>query len=277
MDWNIRHLLQKKAEKEQQTEKLGSGIKTFIMAGQSNMIGLGKPDEVTPNDLFVPDNLRLFQQVWNTKGDVEDIFRRGTFGPELSFAQKIGAFYGAEEFLVIKFAAAGTAIESWLPTYQRPSPVERDKYRDNYFTRMMEFVDPICHKNNAELCAFIWVQGRRDAGSKVRINQYKDNLNHFITNLRAHWNNPKLPFIFSQAPDHPGDLPMVLAELMHRFPFNHDLRHKQAEFAAANEHVHMVSTEGLRPCPDFLYLNSKSTMALGHRLAETYLQLVSAA
>ena len=50
-------------------------------------------------------------------------------------------------------------------------------------------------KDGFELSGFVWFQGWNDMCNRHHIEQYSENMIHFITDVRKEFNSPKLPFI----------------------------------------------------------------------------------
>jgi len=75
-------------------------LKVFILAGQSNMVGQGRPEELPKNQ----QNVR----VMGRNGRLVPMNVQGRFGPEVSFAQEIAEAWPDETIVLIKHARGRT-------------------------------------------------------------------------------------------------------------------------------------------------------------------------
>ena len=146
-------------------------------------------------------------------------FDDNRIGPEYGF----GIFMDRsleEPVLIIKTAWGGKSLGvDFRPPSAGPYvPSDREKENDNtpdngevghYYREMVSFVratmknaDAIRKvvpgyeaKDGFELSGFVWFQGWNDMCNRHHIEQYSDNMIHFITDVRKEFDSPKLPFI----------------------------------------------------------------------------------
>jgi hypothetical protein len=169
---------------------------------------------------------------------------------------------------MIKFAAAGTAVEP--AGIKMPQQPQRPPNQPTAATS-----SPCCSASSTRFCKNITRKLRRSSGCRGVGMQQRWNVSRSIR---------KISTVSSLICAHIGPIPpcrsfsprcrrtLVICLLCSpncciAFPFNHDLRQKQAEYAQNAPYTAMVPSEGLRPCPDFIYLNTNSTVTLGERLA----------
>jgi len=146
-------------------------------------------------------------------------FDRERIGPEYAFGLYLDKAMG-EPILIIKTAWGGKslAVDFRPPSAgpYLPSQSERDNDRvptgdsvGHYYREMIEFVqatlkdadsirqvvpnyDP---KAGYELAGFVWFQGWNDLVNRHHLEQYTENMIHFIRDVRQQFDSPQLPFI----------------------------------------------------------------------------------
>jgi len=94
--------------------------KIFLLAGQSNMDGCGKSEELPKTYRIHPENIVTWDnqlKIWVPLGD--DSFaaaRKKQFGPEIAFSHKLSTAYPDHIIALIKTSAGGTKLcDHWLP------------------------------------------------------------------------------------------------------------------------------------------------------------------
>jgi len=126
------------------------------------------------------------------------------FGPELQFGHVVGD--GIEQqVLILKVQWEGTSLyEMWRP----PSAGDKEHDGDLYsapgplYTKLVTFVNSTLDElgDDYELAGFVWFQGWSDAkesGSYPAVEEYADNLAHFMGDLRTAFDMPGLPFVIA--------------------------------------------------------------------------------
>jgi len=226
-----------------------NGIKVFILAGQSNMVGYGNVETgatgagtigsmryLAVNDASFPDynyaslltnpaqpttspfRNRSDVKVWWRvgangnlggaigKGDLGPPYRGGAtdkIGPEFGFGQVIGDFYASDDVLIIKCAWGGRDLAE---KFRPPSAVAKRGGRvGEFFNATIEQTREVLNNlgtqfpewsgRGYQIVGFGWHQGYNDRISTAFSAEYKDNLPDFISDVRAVFNKPNLPFV----------------------------------------------------------------------------------
>jgi hypothetical protein len=246
-----------------------NGIKVFILAGQSNMVGYGHSElgagnvagaigtlrYLAVNDATYPeynytsllvDSGQPATSAWKTRGDVKvwgyngasgnlptagDTPGKGDlgppfqgansawFGPEYAFGQVIGNYYGGnplfpnepppapeQPVLIIKAAWGGHTL---VGNFRPPSAVARvpgtqigasyqeifNSAREVLLNLDTEF--PEWAGKGYQIVGFAWHQGTSDKAPTTVADEYKFNLPDLISDVRAEFGNPQLPFVIA--------------------------------------------------------------------------------
>ncbi len=212
-------------ERPQRTTGSKGPVKVFLLMGQSNMNGRGNIDvlknKLTKDlpDKYPPSLVKMRDDVWITGANGNGISNQMSnvrlepgfaqfkyFGPELAFGHAMGDHF-AENVLLIKIFGGGTPLATH---WTSPSAAKRTKRQgplkgrragfqgtfyktknalDNLGT-LIEGYDP---KQGYQIMGVVWVHGNADGGRYSK--EYEDNLADFITDLRAMFGLPALPFI----------------------------------------------------------------------------------
>ena len=103
-------------------------IKTFILAGQSNMVGWGDSTKL-PDDLSKgKDRVLMFEDgKWQplrphqpaNKGQKRVGLTEFSFGPEIAFAHEMAKAWPDETIGIIKFSIGGTSVLAWKPDWSK--------------------------------------------------------------------------------------------------------------------------------------------------------------
>jgi hypothetical protein len=228
-----------------------NGIKVFILAGQSNMVGYGHTETGQTGDGGI-GTLRYFAQpannpsypeydytsllddpgqpttsAWKTRSNVKLWWKNGAsgnldgpiykgdlgpltsngqwFGPEYGFGQIIGDHYVSDDVLIIKTAWGGHTLAG---DFRPPSAVAARggdvgaSYRE-IFDDARQILDnlgtefPEWAGRGYQIVGFAWHQGTSDKSPIERALEYKDNLPDFISDVRAEFGKPDLPFVIA--------------------------------------------------------------------------------
>ncbi len=229
-----------------------SGIKVFILAGQSNMVGYGH-SEIGDSSVagaigslrYLANNNGLYPEYdytsllvdpgqpatsnWKTRSDVKVWWKNGQsgnldgpkglgdlgppfrgsntnwFGPELGFGQVIGDYYATDDVLIIKAAWGGHKLVSDF----RPPSAVADRGGEVGASYLEIFNDAREVLNNLDtefpewsgrgyqIVGFAWHQGTSDKAPVEVADEYKDNLPDLISDVRAEFGNPDLPFVIA--------------------------------------------------------------------------------
>jgi alpha-galactosidase len=227
-----------------------NGIKVFILAGQSNMVGRGESERGNGDVAgaigslryqVVNDNANYGQLVvnsgnpatdpWVVRSDVKFWWNRAdigggnnitkgglqpqglgsgaaTFGPEYGFGWAVGE-NSTQPVLLIKTAWGGKDL---ITNFRPPGAVAaRGGVVGAYYIDMLTKVRQILHNLEVEfpaaqhpefaavgyryqIAGFGWHQGWNDGLNTLASNEYEANMANFITDVRAEFGKPNLPF-----------------------------------------------------------------------------------
>lgn len=197
-------------------------VKIFVMTGQSNMEGKGA---VTHLEKLVKDDPQTFGHLqkdgaWIQRDDVRITYggrigplttgyggRSHQIGPELGFGWAVGEAI-KEPVLIVKVAKGGASLnESFRP------PGAGGTVGTKY-TELVEAVNQVRANignyfpgaTQCEMVGLVWFQGWNDMINNEARANYKDNLCHFIRDLRKAWDAPGLLFVIGQM-GHGGENP----------------------------------------------------------------------
>ena len=210
-----------------------NGVKVFILAGQSNMVGYGETEigngEVVgeigslrdlvngPDTKY--DNLGDGNGNWTSRSDVKLWWKKATsnyvkgdltvgygstssrIGPEYAFGQVMGDYY-TEPVLLIKAAWGGKSL---VVDFRPPGAVSKRGgdvgfYYNETLNNVHEVLDnfdtefPAWAGQGYEIVGFAWHQGYNDSLSNFPATEYRENIADFITDIRTDLGKPLLPF-----------------------------------------------------------------------------------
>lgn len=169
----------------------GATTRVFLLAGQSNMVGLGTSSELTP-PLSNPQN---DVNIWNNNS--WEAPRPGFwFGPEVSFGRTMADALPDDDIYLIKHGASGTNLAvQWAP----PTGPEYVAFRNKVDAALTNLENAsIDH----EISGMLWMQGESDALSATYAAAYETNLTNFIATIRGEFNVPEMPFIVGRVLSH---------------------------------------------------------------------------
>jgi alpha-galactosidase len=215
-----------------------SPVKVFILAGQSNMEGLGGIKTLDALGAH-PTHGQLLKKIKKEDGsfverdDVFIYYKRGNegikgpltvgqgagkdrIGPELMFGIGMGDYYD-EPVLLIKTAWGGKDLycdfrppSAGKPAYEIPGkPRELGMSYRKMIEEVHQCLDhldtdfPQFKGRPYELCGFVWFQGWNDMCAARQIKQqvldeYARNFVHLVQDLRAEFKVPNLPVVVGE-------------------------------------------------------------------------------
>jgi len=223
------------------------GIKTYILAGQSNAGGFGLGYGTVPFGTLIPNedldavgrsdlkvaqpSANIFSRWFATWRDLEPGFGAGgngiRFGPELTFNSQLQSVID-EPVRIIKYTAGGTTMFSdWQPN------AGNNTYSD--------FLETI---NDAKVAAsglgitldikgLLLVQGESDAFGQQEPPAYQGKLQSFISGLRTDLNLPDLKVHIAEIPD------------SYRLASREQIWAAQAAVAASDSNAYLVRSKSL--------------------------------
>ncbi|MEN9501697.1 MAG: hypothetical protein RI964_982 [Pseudomonadota bacterium] len=220
--------------------------RVIVLAGQSNMMGRGKTQELPADYRIMPANVRYFYQ-----GREHKLAEFALFGPEVSLAHTLASQYPNDQIILVKQAASGSLIQQWLPGQALYLGLLRQIgfASDDYpFTQ----VD-----------AIVWMQGESDAEGGLPVaTQYAGRLMQLVTHLRKDLQSPNSVFVFGEVGvEHPSFKEAVAT-----------MRKQQQVAQQQLTNALMVSTEGLSNIGDGIHYNAAGQVELGKRFAQALIQ-----
>jgi len=208
-------------------------VKVYILAGQSNMVGMGEIGGSKPGTLqTVTKQENKFPHLvddagaWTARNDVyfyeaELHFNggwltvpprpgSGTIGPELQFAHIMGYAHD-EQVLVIKTSNGNRSLGFDYRPPSLPYHSENDEWEGKSYRLMMEGVSSTlaniatilgdAYKGQGyEIAGFCWWQGHKDQYDATNIAEYEGNLVALINDIRSEehgFNVPDLPAVIA--------------------------------------------------------------------------------
>jgi len=245
----------------------GESVKIYILAGQSNMEGHASNKHLNAID---PALLIARDDVWAVyAGRKSDFLQPGyggnsdLFGPELKFGHMIGD-HAKQKILIFKSCIGGTTLyNDWLPPSAASIAGRKTGYL--YETMVIRFwnlinnldeVYPGHAANEYEIAGMLWLQGENDSCEYEFAKDYKENLVHFINDVRNDFDEPYMPFIIAEINDS--------GCWVHQ-----DLIRKAQRYADDNiPNTSLIRTSDLSP--NYHY-DSESIVTIGERFADAAL------
>jgi len=207
----------------------------WLLAGQSNMWGLGTCEEVYNNY----NNAEIYTPVSGGWQPLECGYgREGGFGLELSFAHNIFP----DALLVKIHRGASSLYDDWIPG-------------GVYYNEYLSLIFEAAQRPNTKIAGLLWMQGESDALSLYKAQAYKKNLKLFITNIRKDLNLPDLPVIIGQISD------------ASTWRYGDIIQQAQLEVARETRYCKLVKTNDLPFIEDNIHYNNEGLTTLGKRFA----------
>ena len=226
-------------------EKKEKPLDVYILAGQSNMVGMRSEIEKVPADWMQPDYGILFFDNGNWIPAIPGKTEPKGFGPEISFGQTLRKL-GHPPLGIIKASRGATALaEHWNAG---PEKGELLKFLENQI-RSAKMSRPLKFRG------IIWMQGESDADSPAKAQAYAENLTAFISAVREIVGDDALPFYCGRV-NPPAD----------KFPEVETVRRSQETCPAEN--YFLINCDDLQKVPDNLHYNTEGILEAGKRFAE---------
>lgn len=214
----------------------------YLLAGQSNMMGLAKSYYLPATFKKTPGNVTFYYQ-----GRPRKLAQYSHFGPEVSFAHHVARAFPQDKHIIIKFAATGSHIEQWMPGTK-------------LYKGMLRQLGFSIKRPNPEISAIVWMQGESDALNKQRATLYAQRLSKFIHSLRKDLKAPNTPFIMGQIDPMGKDFPLVKV-----------VQQKQQQVRSQVRNTILTPAAGLGKIYDNIHYSAQGQMELGKRFAEAYI------
>lgn len=268
-------------------------VHVILLAGQSNMAGAANYDALDDKlkkriekaaqtvQLSVDGNAPKplspkysdYQQNKRGFGNV--------FGPELFLGLTLAEKNPQQEYLFIKKAQGGTALEgAWNPewTAEKAAAVEKEGFKRDlqlYKTHQQQIKQQLALLEKAgksyKIVGMFWMQGENDAAKEVAAKNYEVNLKKLIAGYRREFNVPDMPFIMGQINSSYGKFKKYGPEMV---------RNAMLNVAKADKKVAVIETSMDRSWSDFpkhtdnVHYNHVGQMRLGIAFAEEFYEVV---
>lgn len=243
-------------------------IHAFLMAGQSNMRGVGRPEDV-PEPLRTGD-LRILRHrdYWQVLRPDEQFF-----GPELTFARTVAAACPNSTIGVVKYARAATGINAWLRQWDEALAELSNSARFGpLYPQLMQRAFAAQADADVSWEGFVWVHGQSDKPLRQLAEAYGDNMVALIAAVREDLDSPRLPFIFEYRNfTHSADTELRSAPLLANLPVGLQIVEDQKRQALdVIPYSYAADWTDLKTF-DLAHLFSDGYLAAGRLLAEAFL------
>jgi Ca2+-binding EF-hand superfamily protein len=260
-------------------------IKTFICAGQSNMVGWGDSTKLH-DDLRKGNNrVLMFEDGrWQplrphspaNQGQRRVGLTEFHFGPEIAFGHEMAKAWPDETIGIIKFAIGGTTVLAWKPDWSREDVdrVGQGRHGSLYKTLMAK-IDRASKARDIEIVGFLWLQGGGDMKKVDVAKEYLGNLKSLVVAVRKAAGVANLPFIYgsSRRAGIPDDLSDLEPEVMDgRYPAAQWVLKAQFDAQKAIPDSKMVILRDIEKHPRNVHYNTAGQLEVGKLFAEAFLE-----
>lgn len=238
----------------------GAPIKVFILAGQSNMVGVA-PTQDLSEEMSAPFDPVLFflNDRWGPLAP-----HGATFGPEISFGRAMAEAWPDEKIALIKYAYGGSSILAWDPYWTvDEAKLANDEPKGSLYRILMNSVGQAFRQQEEpmEIVGILWMQGESDSLFVEPSEQYFDNFREFIATLRRDLGDSNLPFIFGR---------ISQANI---WRYRAKVRAAQARTEQEIPLTKMVDTDQLGLLHDGIHYDAEGEIQLGQLFAEAFLDV----
>jgi hypothetical protein len=233
---------------------------TFILAGQSNMVGAGGESSTLADSFKVmPPNIKFYEKTVARNLVVSTV---PTFGPEVRFCFELARKWPERNFLIVKYALGGTSLYAWAPVWDSVSAAITDNEKSgSLYTILMNSFKKDTIGKEINMRGILWMQGERDAMYLTSALNYLANFRTLIDSLRSQLKTPELPFLFGR----------IYAPT---YKYRDSVRSAQSHAARVISNTRMVVTDDL-PLFDGVHFNTQGQLELGKRFFDTYLDITN--
>ena len=231
----------------------------ILLAGQSNMVGVGKESELA--DTLFPPNVTYhdFGMAPNFKPMPHH------FGPEMSIARMLGESFPNRNFILIKHAIGGASLYDWAPDYDpEKAKITGHPQFGNMFDTLFTKLESVTKGLKYEPVAFLWMQGERDARVPEAGVLYYYHFKGFINAIRERTQRPDLPFLYGLI-NPPVDI----------YPALDTVRASQIKINEDLPNTYLIETEGLEKWEDRVHYSTNGQLELGNRFAERLAEILA--
>lgn len=223
-------------------------VKSFLMAGQSNMAGRGFLHEVTP--IYNEKIQMLRNGRWQMMAEPINV-DRPVCGISLagSFAEAWCRENPEDRIGLIPCAEGGSTLDEWA--------VEGILFR--HAVSQAKFA-----MENSELTGILWHQGESDS-TNGNYKGYYQKLLRIMEGFRKELNAPELPIVIGGLGDFLGKTGFG------KHCTEYELVNQELQkFAVEQEHCYFVTASGLTSNPDGIHMNAISQRKFGLRYYEAF-------
>lgn len=228
-------------------------VQILLLAGQSNMVGLARVDELVAGEAgFHPRVLAFEGGDWRRYEPHYSQPEAATgLGPEVT-AGRTAAGATGKTIGIVKVAVGGTNL--WFDwNADRPGSL----YQTLRETAA-EALRKLREKGlRGRIAGVLWMQGESDAVKPMSASMYGAHLARLIARAREDSGDPELPFVLGRITPSP------------LWPYAAFVRSAQ-EAAAADPDVRYVDTDDLPRRPDLAHYDTRGITELGRRLARAW-------
>ena len=166
-------------------------VKVYLLAGQSNMQGIGVSSELQPPLSQPQDDVRFWSGTgWVSLRPGFGAYAGTSFGPELTFGRAMADALPDERIYLVKHAVGGTGLAD--PTEWNPAT--GSIYR-TFINRVKAALANLTAAGiDHEVAGMLWMQGEHDTLDPADAAAYEANLTNLIAAVRAEVGAPGMPF-----------------------------------------------------------------------------------
>jgi len=266
---------------------LASEVDVYLLAGQSNMQGLGQTNELTAEQKAPPKDLLY----WNGKAfeplipGVTVTAGKNEFGPEIGFAAEISK--NGRKACIIKDYNSGKPLDAgwndqkWIGDPPAPNritfypgtaaddPNQGTLYKNGMLPRFKAGLAAITIAGDIpHIRALVWMQGEADSKNPVSAARYAADLKNLRDRIASDLGlatPTTLPLVFGQVLPYEPALPrFICREVLRAQQAAADMKSGKPE---AIPFCRMVSTDGYPLRPDTVHYTTAGQFSLGKAFA----------
>jgi len=272
----------------------------YLLAGQSNMQGIGKLVKLEEKLLGEIPRIQFFTGMQFEDlvvGDTKTSSRKSDFGPEVGLGWKLSQSFAPEnndklitDIAIVKFHASGQPLHhgwngnkwagdgfaegrrNFYPGENSQDSNQGAHYKAMHSRFRKALADLDRQGIKYRLAGFAWMQGEQDSKHSVSADAYAQSLQRLKRRMEEDFNSGEpIPMVFGQVLPHTQSLP--------RFVARDTIRRRMSEadqdsgHANAIEGCKMISTDDCPLLPDKVHYNTNGQWLLGTKFAKQLLLL----
>jgi len=267
-------------------------LDVYILAGQSNMVGLGLASDLPANlaapQCSVPIKVEsglntdpALADTWLPLGPGFGAFGAGSrIGPEIGFGHDMRALLAGRSLALIKSSVGATSLAcNWNPsTPTEPACANQmlPYLYPGFISSTKTALDELRTLWDVNVAGMLWMQGESDSGPPEFAAAYQSALTFFIQSVRAELETPNLPVVVAKIARQPWAVCGLDPDAV---------RAAQDAVAAADPLVAVIETDDLPKLntppaicqipagEDPFHYNAAGLLEMGSRFAEAMGQL----